>query len=976
MAHTYSIKDLQEALLGGAPQPAPATGERALLLVLRHYRFHKVLSIELYEATLTAAGKPRNPLLPVNPLDRIPRTGDPAVLQFLAAVSRFQKDPTAPRTPADIEALRLVLRNPAGLPIYAHDAGFSDNPTAGSLTPVGFGAPITDATLLVTRRGDTYTCTPQLPIGGRMIPLEETDIAFEHFVRGTEAWHLLASFPLFRLVRFFRGLRGPLQLPAAHFPEFRRLVLDPLGDLLTVHYTGVQPATEVQRAEAGGDAPPERFLYLSDSGAHIALTPVARYGNTDVPVLSKRQVYAQDRSGQWFCLERNEEAEVAFTALLLRQHPDFERQLDTDPLAFYLHRSRFLENDWFLGAFADWQEAGITVLGFGDLKGIRTSPHTASVSVQVRSGIDWFGATVKLRFGKQTAALKQLQQAVRAKSRYIPLGDGTQGLLPEAWLERFAAWFEAGDTESEELRIPKVQFATVAELFREDELDREALAELRYYQQHFTRPEAVPNVPVPATFRGTLRHYQQEGLNWLQLLAAGGFGGCLADDMGLGKTVQVLAFLLAEADTDGPHTSLVVVPNSLLFNWQAEAQRFAPTLRLHLHYGERRLRHIRDFDRFDLVLTTYGTLLQDISYLKNYGFRHVFLDESQAIKNIESQRYAAARLLQARTRFAITGTPVENNTLDLYAQLSFACPGLLGSKRSFKQLFSIPIDQFQSSRHARQLQQRVAPFLLRRTKKEVAPELPEKTELLLSCPMDESQQRIYDACARELRDFIEGKADDELKRSSVFLLRGLTRLRQICNAPQLLPEEKQWNGTSSKIEALVEGIVNNAPGHKILVFSQFVSMLDLIRAELEKRQIPSEVLTGSTRDRAGAVQRFETDERTRVFLISLKAGGTGLNLTSADYVYLVDPWWNPAVEDQAIDRAYRIGQDKKVVAVRLYCPGTVEEKIRHLQAAKRALSGELIGGSPGFLASITRSEWRELLGPLASPTGGGGLTKR
>ncbi|RYY97196.1 MAG: DEAD/DEAH box helicase [Chitinophagaceae bacterium] len=932
--------------------------------MLRYYRFHKQLSLELYEAALTAAGKPRNPLVPVNPLDRVPRTTDPALLQFLAAVSRFQKDPTAPRTAADIEALRLVLRNPAGLPVYTHDAGFSDNPTAGSLSAVRFGADISDATLLVTRRGDTYTCSVQLPAGGRMLPLEEADIAFDHFVRSGEELQLLAGFPLFRLVRFFRGLRGPLQLPAAHFPELRRHVLDPLGDLLTVHYTGVRPASEEQLEETGLATAPARLLYLSDSGAHISITPVVRYGDTEVPVLSKRQVYAQDRAGQWFCLVRDEAAELTFTALLLQQHPDFERQLDTDPLAFYLHRSRFLENDWFLGAFAQWQEAGITVLGFGALKGIRSSPHAAQVSVQVRSGIDWFGASVKLRFGKQTATLKQLQQAVRAKSRYVALGDGTQGLLPEAWLGRFSEWFNAGDADTEEIRIPKVQFATVAELFKEDELDREALAELRYYQDSFAKPGALPEVPVPAGFRGTLRHYQQQGLNWLQALADGGFGGCLADDMGLGKTVQVLAFLLAEAGKDGPHTSLVVMPNSLLFNWQAEAERFAPSLRLHLHYGERRLRHIRDFDRFDLVLTTYGTLLQDVSYLKNYGFRHVFLDEAQAIKNVGSQRYAAARLLQARTRFAITGTPVENNSLDLYAQLSFACPGLLGSKRSFTQLFSIPIDQFGSSRHARQLQARVAPFLLRRTKKEVAPELPEKTELLLACPMEESQQRIYDACARELRDFIDGKADDELKRSSVFLLRGLTRLRQICNAPQLLPEEKHWNGSSSKIEALVEGIVNNAPGHKILVFSQFVSMLELIRAELEKREILSEVLTGSTRDRAGAVQRFETDDRTRVFLISLKAGGTGLNLTAADYVYLVDPWWNPAVEDQAIDRAYRIGQEKKVVAVRLYCPGTVEEKIHQLQAAKRALSGGIVGGNASFFNHISRQEWTELLGPL------------
>jgi SNF2 family DNA or RNA helicase len=365
---------------------------------------------------------------------------------------------------------------------------------------------------------------------------------------------------------------------------------------------------------------------------------------------------------------------------------------------------------------------------------------------------------------------------------------------------------------------------------------------------------------------------------------------------------------------------------------------------------------------YDVVLTSYGTLLSDVNHLRRFRFGYLFLDESQQIKNTGSQRYHAARLLQAQNRLTITGTPIENNTLELYAQLSFACPGLLGSKQYFKDVYSTPIDKFEDSRRAAELQRKVAPFILRRTKEAVARELPDKTEQVLYCPMGEAQRAVYEAYEQELRDYLEGKMKDEVLRASIHVLRGLTQLRQICNDPRLLKADHLQGQGSSKIEALIEQIDSKSVQHKILVFSQFVSMLDLLREELEKSGIRYAYLTGATANRQEAVDLFQNDPQVRVFLLSLKAGGTGLNLTAASYVYLVDPWWNPAVEAQAIDRAYRIGQHRNVQAIRLICPGTVEEKMMLLQQRKKERFADLVQSGTNVFSALTMEEWREVLG--------------
>src|SRR5690606_29714201 len=353
--------------------------------------------------------------------------------------------------------------------------------------------------------------------------------------------------------------------------------------------------------------------------------------------------------------------------------------------------------------------------------------------------------------------------------------------------------------------------------------------------------------------------------------------------------------------------------------------------------------------------------LSDINFLKEIQFNIIVLDESQAIKNPSSLRYKAARLLQARQRLVLTGTPVENNTFDLFAQISFVLPSLLGTPKRFADNYSTPIDRFQDKQRAVELQQKIHPFMLRRTKKQVAKELPAKTEIVLYCEMGSEQRKVYDTYKNEFKKYLSGIKEDELHSSNLHILQGLTKLRQLCNSPALLADDEFYGDQSAKLDELFKQIEKLMSSHKILIFSQFVGMLALIKARVEKANIGYAYLTGKTKDRQDQVQKFQYDEHVRLFLISLKAGGTGLNLTKAEYVIIVDPWWNPAVENQAIARAYRIGQKNKVIAIRLITPNTIEEKIMQLQDRKRLLADELIQTDSSIFKQLNKTDLLNLL---------------
>ena len=472
----------------------------------------------------------------------------------------------------------------------------------------------------------------------------------------------------------------------------------------------------------------------------------------------------------------------------------------------------------------------------------------------------------------------------------------------------------------------------------------------------------------PPGFKGELRGYQQAGLGWLHFLRDFGFGGCLADDMGLGKTVQVLALLESRRTRrkrDRLPPSLVVVPRSLVFNWLAEATRFTPRLRVLDHTGSDRggadpAQGGEAFASHDLVLTTYGTLRKDIATLREVEFDYLILDEAQAIKNADSQTAKAARLLRGKHRLALSGTPVENHLGELWSLLEFLNPGILGASPTFRQLADAPRAPLAGNQGA--LARALRPLLLRRTKEAVAPELPPRLEQTIYCELPPRQRRLYDELRDHYRAALSRRIGDQgLGRAKIMVLEALLRLRQAACHPGLL-DERRAGEPCAKLDLLLPQLREVlAEGHKALVFSKFTSFLALLCRQLDAEGTSYLYLDGRTRDRREKVESFQSDPESRLFLISLKAGGLGLNLTGADYVYLLDPWWNPAVEAQAIDRAHRIGQARPVFASRLVARDTVEEKILDLQKTKRDLADAVIQADKSLLAALSREDLEMLL---------------
>jgi hypothetical protein len=941
------------------PDVFPATKR---IVVFREHKYYKHFYIELYEAAASIKGKIKNPLTLIDPLNFIWRLDDPAELKFYTAILKFRNTYESDRSDSDLEGLKALVKNPLGLEFYLHDAKISTSVNASSLLLVKFELLKLDIRLNVNLKDSFYEIFGKLYLNDKGHDLELLQLKYNYFLLFNNCMYLIYNIDFLKVIAFFKQHNNRVLVHQNKYDIFKEEVLSKLEDKIQVIYSYLKPATARQLKERHFDLENEKVIYLADLGDYIIITPVVRYGDVEVPVLSSRQIHGVDRRGVSFRVNRDDAMELQFISILSRQHPYFKEQVTSEQVNqdhFYLHRKHFIDHGWFLEAFAYWKEQGVAILGFNELKGNKLNANKAKINIEVISGLNWFDTKIDIRFAEQKVSLKHLHKSLRNKSNFVQLGDGTLGILPEEWITKFHDYFNGAEVTEDTVRIPKSNFSVLADLYEEEMLSGEVKLELDQYKLRIKDFAAIKDVPVSKDLNGTLREYQKQGLNWLHFLDEFGFGGCLADDMGLGKTIQIIAFILDQKSI-GRSASLIVVPTTLIFNWQAEIRKFAPSLKMHTIYGAQRLKHTRNFENFDVILTSYGTLLYDINYLKKHVFNYVFLDESQTLKNPLSQRYQAACLLRSKSKIVITGTPVENNTFDLYGQFSLACPGLLGNKQFFKDHYSSPIDRFKDSKRAVELQKKISPFILRRTKKQVATELPDKTEMVIYCEMGEEQQRVYDSYKREYRNFLMSKEGEDLSRYSMHILKGLTILRQICDAPSLLKDEVFYGDSSSKIDFLLEEIESRSAAHKIVIFSQFVKMLDLIKVALEKRNVSFEYLTGKTIHREKNVNNFQQNSEVRVFLISLKAGGMGLNLTEADYVYLVDPWWNPAVENQAIDRIYRIGQQKNVVAVRLICPGTIEEKIMKLQETKRDLVDDLIKTDANILKQLSAADLIDL----------------
>lgn len=580
------------------------------------------------------------------------------------------------------------------------------------------------------------------------------------------------------------------------------------------------------------------------------------------------------------------------------------------------------------------------------------------VAFRVQSGIDWFELHGDVDFGGQTIPFPELLAALARGDTTVRLDDGSLGIIPEEWAARFGLLSSLGTASEDHMRYAPSQVALLDALLSAQSavtVDDNFAA----LSQRFREFSGVEPCPEPEGFGGDLRTYQREGLGWLRFLEEFHLGGCLADDMGLGKTVQLLALLAySRKENPGAGPSLIVVPKSLMFNWQQECARFTPDARVLEYVGNDRGDLRSMFAESDLVLTTYGMLRRDIVHLKDVPFHYVVLDEAQAIKNASSQVAKAARLLKAKHRVALSGTPIENHLGDLWSIFEFLNPGMLGRSSLFR-AFSGGEDE---EKNRAMLAQAMRPFMLRRTKKQVASDLPEKTEQTIYCDMTDDQRKLYEELRDHYRQSLLGMVKTEgLAKSRMHVLEALLRLRQAACHPALLNHGESL-ADSAKLDVLVPHLQELLEeGHKALVFSQFTSMLAIVREHLDKAGIVYEYLDGQTRDRKKRVERFQSDEKCGVFLISLKAGGLGLNLTSADYVFLLDPWWNPAVEAQAIDRAHRLGQNRNVFAYRMIVRDTVEEKIAELQSKKRQLADGILEADAGVLKELSTEDLELLL---------------
>ncbi|MCC9135722.1 SNF2-related protein [Pontibacter silvestris] len=610
---------------------------------------------------------------------------------------------------------------------------------------------------------------------------------------------------------------------------------------------------------------------------------------------------------------------------------------------------------WLNSNLNELEKLGFTVLQ-QEQSGKNYFIGDISVEVGITETNDWFDVYGTVRFGEFEIPFIKLKNHILTKNNEYQLPNGQIAIIPEEWFTQYVELFAFSEGEHQ-LTLKKHHMALVNDL-KNDNLATVTMTRKLEKLREF---EVIEDQALPAGFVGELRPYQKAGYNWLHFVQNYKFGGCLADDMGLGKTVQTLAMLQHRKEHGVEAASLLVMPTSLVYNWLNEAQKFTPNLRILNYTGTYRDKNVEQYKDYDVILTSYGIVRLDAELLKTYYFDYIILDESQAIKNPDSTTSRSVRSLKSRHRLILTGTPVENSTMDLWSQMSFINPGLLGNQHFFRNEFLKPIEKEKDEQKMRKLHALIKPFILRRHKSQVATELPEKIEHTTYCKMTEEQEHAYEETKSYYRNKILTSLEEQGAGNTQFLLlQGLTKLRQIANHP--LMTDAGYEGESGKLKEVMRMTKNVVTkGHKVLIFSQFVKHLEILRNALDEKEITYTYLDGNTKNRQQQVERFQNDKSIQVFLISLKAGGVGLNLTAADYVFVLDPWWNPAVEAQAVDRAHRIGQQNTVFTYKFITKDTVEEKILALQNRKIQLVTDLISTDETVIKSLTKEDIDNLL---------------
>ncbi|HSZ24649.1 MAG TPA: DEAD/DEAH box helicase [Cytophagaceae bacterium] len=662
------------------------------------------------------------------------------------------------------------------------------------------------------------------------------------------------------------------------------------------------------------------------------------------------------------CYVKMEKTENSYVFHKVKRSIEWERKImaDLNLLGLEIRNGKAVLERKKAFSWIKHNQVQLTALGFNIKQNSKDEKKyfvgESFINLEVKENNDWFDIQALIQFGDFEIPFLKIRKYILKGQTEFELPNGEIAVIPEEWFSQYTELFAFVDDSDDQLTLKKHHIALVEEL----QSGNLAKVNITNKLEKLRNFDTIEDFPLPEHFTGELRPYQKAGYNWMQFLNKYNLGGCLADDMGLGKTVQTLALLQQQKESGASSASLLILPTSLIYNWEMEAKKFAPQLKTFNYTGIYREKNVEQFANYDLIITSYGTARRDIEYLKNYYFYYTILDESQAIKNPDSNIARAVKNLKCKHRLILTGTPIENSTLDLWSQINFVNPGLLGTEGFFRREFLNPIEKKHDETKTKRLYSLIKPFILRRHKSQVATELPAKVENIHYCQMSKAQEEEYEKVKSQYRNqILESIEEKGVNGSQIVLLQGLTKLRQIANHPRMVDEN--YEGDSGKMEDILH-MMHSALGddHKILIFSQFVKHLTIFRTYLDKEKINYAYLDGSTKDRQGQVEGFQQSEETRIFLISLKAGGVGLNLTSADYVFILDPWWNPAIEQQAIDRAYRIGQKNKVFTYKFISKNTVEEKILNMQRGKQKLASDLITTEESFVKNLSKEDIRTI----------------
>ncbi len=746
------------------------------------------------------------------------------------------------------------------------------------------------------------------------------------------------------------------------FPKELVLTESELKDFFSKYYQDVLDSFEFKVSDDFNreekSVIPLPKLYLERKGVKILVNLRFDYAGREVDYFSKTKDLVIVKENTLYDVSRDLEEEDRVAELLNDNGVVTHKRYDE----FRLEEDLI---DFVVNGIPNLKNYSIGIFGEENLFNFKISKGRPGMMLEVKNDVDWFDIKGEIRFGKDRASMEKVLEAVFQNKRFVDLGDNKKGVIPVNWISELRAYrgFFKNDDGSTKLSKYHVSvLESLINLSKNTNLDKESEKALKKFRSF----EKISEVEISKNITANLRDYQKKGYDWLNFLKDYDFNGILADDMGLGKTLQALCLLQKIKDDGGKKPSLIIVPTSLIFNWNNEIKKFSPKLKAYLHHGSKRVKGEKNFasnlKSHDLIITSYGILKNDLALFAMQKFDYVILDEAHSIKNPLSVNARSVNALCASHKLAISGTPIQNNLMELWSLFNFLSPGYLGSYDSFKENFVLRIEGEKDEATKNALKRMVDPFLLKRSKDIISSELPPKTELVLRSNFGDDEKLIYN----NWKDYYSSEISSSIKanglgKSRLKILEGLTKLRQVCLHPRMV--DSKYVGSSAKFDLLVVEVEKVlSEGHKVLIFSSFVKMLTILQEELQKKGIKYSYLDGASKNREKIVREFEESKTSRPFLISIKAGGVGLNLTSADYVFVVDPWWNPAVEMQAMDRAHRIGQKKPVFVYKMIADGSIEEKILELQKSKKKLVTDIIHVEKGIAKEMDVKMIKEIFG--------------